>query len=326
MTRLIHIVFLIIFAPPLACGLARAARPQADATTLVVVVGAPGEDRYATIFAEDLTQWRNIATSNSLELHVIGDVATAGDQTDKHRLQSVLTEELNVESTAALWLVFIGHGTFDGRSAAFNLRGPDVGNAELAEWLKPAQRPLVVVDTTAASAPFLTALSGPNRVIVAATKSGQQRNYARFGRYFVKRITDPAADLDKDDQTSLLEAFLAAARDTAEFYKNEGRLATEHPLLDDDGDGRGVRSDFFQHGRVAKAATDGKTVDGDFARRFHLRPSAAEQSLSADQLARRDELEAELTALRRRKAELSEDAYFAELERVLVALARLYEN
>lgn len=315
----------------LACGFAAQADDVASTKppqpTLIVVVGAAGEANYGKVFAEELAVWRQTATDAGVTLHVVGDpVEKTTDVTDKARLKKRLADEQTAANRdASLWLVFIGHGTFDGRTAAFNLRGPDVTSDELTAWLKSCERPLAVVDTTAASAPFLTSLSAPGRVVVVATKSGQERNYARFGRYFAKRVVDPAADLDKDEQTSLLEAYLAAARDTAEFYKSEGRIATEHPLLDDDGDGRGVRADFFTGGKLTKTPTGGATADGDFARRFCLKPSAAERELSLVQVTERDRLETELAALRRRKHELAEDAYFAELETLLVALARVYQ-
>ena len=49
---------------------------------------------------------------------------------------------------APLWLVLIGHGTFDGKEARFNLRGPDLTATELALWLQPIRRPMAVIDTS----------------------------------------------------------------------------------------------------------------------------------------------------------------------------------
>lgn len=316
----------------LACGFARSADPAPSApqpkTTLVIVVGADGEETYGKIFAEELSLWKKTAENAKVELHVIGDAnADVNGANDKARLEKLLADEQTAAKVdAPLWLVFIGHGTFDGRTAAFNLKGPDVSSGELAAWLKDCKRPLAVVNTTAASAPFLTALSTPGRVVITATKSGSERNYARFGRYFAKRVVDPTADLDKDEQTSLFEAYLAASRDVTEFYKSEGRVATEHPLLDDDGDGRGVRADFFTGAKLMKAPATGKTADGDLARRFCLHPSNAERQLTLAQATRRDELETALASLRRRKHEFADDAYFVELEKLLVALARVYQS
>src|ERR1019366_7106008 len=128
---------------------------------------------------------------------------------------------------------------YDGHSTKFNLRGPDISATDLAAALKPCLRPLAVIDCASASGPFINALSGPNRVIITATRSGSEVNATRFGGYLAKAIADPAADLDKDGQTSLLEAFLLASRETQQFYREAGRLATEHALLDDNGDGLG---------------------------------------------------------------------------------------
>lgn len=303
-------------------------------TSLLLVVGASGDESYSKIFAEEAAVWRATAAASDVRFTIIGDTeadekktADAGES-DKARLKKQLEFETNaacgeLAQAAHLWIIFIGHGTFDGRTAAFNLRGPDVSSEELAEWLKECRRPLAIVNTTAASAPFLTALSAPGRVVVTATKTGQERNYARFGRYFAKRVADLAADLDKDERASLLEAYLAAARDTAEFYKSEGRIATEHPLLDDDGDGKGVRVDFFERDKLVKRPAGEKSVDGEASRKFYLKPSVVEARLSPEQVSERDRLETELAALRSRKAEMAEAEYFAELERLLLKLARL---
>jgi len=294
-------------------------------TALIVVVGAAGEAGYGKIFDEEVALWRKTAEASGVRLHVIGgDTTESGksEDSDKSRLLALIDRE-GFDSPAPLWLVLIGHGTFDGRNAAFNLVGPDLASEVLAKALAEIRRTVVVVNTTAASAPFLTALSAPGRVVVTATKTGQERNYARFGRYFARRVVDPAADLDKDEQTSLFEAYLAAARDTAEFYKSEGRIATEHPLLDDDGDGRGVRPDFFERGKLVKRPQGEAAADGDTARRLHLKESDADRILTTVQREQRDRLETDLAALRRRKDDMSEAEYFAELEKLLVPLARL---
>ena len=57
------------------------------------------------------------------------------------RLLTVLTNEV-AKPAGEFWLVFIGHGTYDGHAAKFNLRGPDISAEELAAALKPCQRPL----------------------------------------------------------------------------------------------------------------------------------------------------------------------------------------
>jgi hypothetical protein len=233
---------------------------------------------------------------------------------------------MNFCTVQELWLVFIGHGTFDGRSAKFNLRGPDLSAAALATALKPCQRALVVIQCASASGPFLNALSAPGRVIITATRSGYEVNATRFGGYLAQAIADPAADLDKDGQTSLLEAYLSASRLVEQFYKEQGRLMTEHALLDDNGDGLGTPAEWFRGVRAVKSAADAKAVDGVRTHQMFLVRGDAERQLSPEVRARRDELERELGALRSRKTKINEDEYYRQLEGILLETARLYER
>jgi len=225
-----------------------------------------------------------------------------------------------------LWLVLIGHGTFDGKEAKFNLRGPDCSASELAGWLQPFHRPVAVVNTASASGPFINKLSAPGRVVITATRSGNENNYARFGQYLAEAITDPEADLDKDGQTSLLEAFLIASRRVGEFYQLEGRLATEHALLDDNGDGLGTPADWFRGIRAVKKAKDGAALDGVRAHQFHLIRNEAERNLPPAVRLKRDELELEIARLREAKNQMDEDGYYSSLEKLLLQMARLYER
>jgi hypothetical protein len=304
------------------CSLAVRANTN-DQRTLVLVIGAPGDSEYAEQFSAAADLWKRAATNGGFNISVIGE-STNGDN-DRAELLTVLTNEI-AYSADELWLVFIGHGTFDGRAAKFNLRGPDISADDLAAALKPCKRPLAVIQCASASGPFLNALSAPGRVIITATKSGYEVNATRFGNYLARAVADPAADLDKDGQTSLLEAFLMASRQVDDFYKNAGRMATEHALIDDNGDGLGTPADWFQGVRAVKKAADGKTVDGVPAHQMFLVRSATEQELSPELRARRDELESQLSALRDRKPRMKEDDYYNQLEKILVEMAKLYEK
>jgi len=292
--------------------------------SLVLVVGAAGAPEYSEQFSQWAALWKQAAAKGGLQISVIGEDAE-NPTNDRARLLTVLTNEV-ARPDGELWLVFLGHGTYDGRSAKFNLRGPDISAADLAAVLKPCRRPLAVIQCASASGPFINALSGPDRVIITATRSGNEVNATRFGGYLAKAIADPAADLDKDGQTSLLEAFLLAAREVAQFYQEAGRLATEHPLLDDNGDGLGTPADWFRGVRAVKTPAKGKSVDGVRAHQFHLVRSQVEQELSPASRQRRDELEEQVNALRARKATMPEDEYYRQLKDILVQIARLYEN
>ena len=301
-------------------------------STVLVVVGADGANEYGQQFRQWASRWSDAAQRGRAEFVSIG-LDSDGKTDDRDLLKQRLSEAAGpgdprrAQSTnEPVWLILIGHGTFDGKLARFNLRGPDVSAGELAEWLKPIERPLAIVNCTSSSGSFLNELSGPNRIVVTATKSGHEYNFARFGDYLSAAISDPKADLDKDEQTSLLEAFLLASSRVNEFYASEGRLMTEHALLDDNGDKLGTSADWFQGVRATKLAKNGATVDGMRAARLHLVRSSREEQLSATHRTRRDELETELAELRQRKSQLAEDEYLQQIEPLLVELAKLYES
>ena len=292
--------------------------------SVVVVVGAEGTPEYGAQFREWAGRWQMAAERGGAEFVPIG-LAKAGDTSDRDLLKQRMKEAASGAGSEPLWLVLIGHGTFDGKTARFNLRGPDVTPGDLAEWLKDVGRPVAIVNCASCSSPFLNELSGPDRVVVTATKSGFEHNIARFGNSLSSAIINPQADLDKDDQVSLLEAFLMAAAGVREFYAKEGRLETEHALLDDNGDRLGTPPDWFQGIRAVKSAKDGATPDGPRAAQFCLIRSRQEQDLSPAIRTRRDQLEQTLAGLRQRKSELPEAEYLDLLEPLLIELSELYE-
>jgi hypothetical protein len=290
---------------------------------VLLVVGAPGEPVYGADFAKTADLWQEASRQTDAQLHVIGQ-DEPGNAPDLDLFRDLLAS-LPQQNHAPLWIVLIGHGTFDGRDARFNLRGPDFTAAELATWLEPFQRPVAIINGASASGPFLQHLSGSDRVIVTATRSGYEQNYARFGLFFAEAIADPAADLDKDGQVSILEAFLVAARRVSEFYETEGRLATEHPLIEDNGDGRGTPADWFEGLRVTRQASDGSLPDGFRARQWHLVPNEEEQLIPPELRQRRDQLELEIAQLRELKSSMDDSIYYRQLELFLLELAHLYE-
>jgi hypothetical protein len=323
MKLLLVLAFLLNPAPAVTPAAPAAAAGGTDKPTVILVVGAEGEPEFGKEFTQSADHWADAARRANANLITIGRDPESPNLPDKQHLKQSLDAELT-KPTAPLWLVLIGHGTFDGKEAKFNLRGPDVADAELADWLKPCRRPLAVIDCSSSSAPFLTKLSAPGRVIVTATQSGQEIQFAHFGTYLAAAVADPAADLDKDGQTSLLEAFLAASHNVDEFYKQAGRLATEHALLDDNGDARGTPAAWFQGTRATKAARDGAPLDGPRAHQWHLVLTADEQAMPLESRAKRDDLELKIEALRTKKTTLSESDYYAQLEDLLLQLARVY--
>jgi hypothetical protein len=291
-----------------------------DHPLVVIVVGAEGTPEYGQQFRQWAERWQAAAKQGQAESVLIG-LDESSQTADRELLRQRLTEK--PEDQRPLWLVLIGHGTFDGKKAKFSLRGEDITPDDLNEWLKPSERLVAIVDCSSCSGAFLGELSAKGRVVVTATKSGHEYNFARLGDYLSSAIVDPRADLDKDDQTSLLEAFLVASAKVREFYASESRLLTEHALLDDNGDRLGTPADWFVGLRPTKAAKDGAALDGALVRQFVLVRSSREEQLPDEIRKQRDQLELKLAELRQRKSMLDEDMYFVELEALLVELAKL---
>lgn len=310
--------------------LLRSAEPQPSSgapksqSRLLVILGAPGEESYQTLFKEWGDRW--VAAAKRAEVPV---VAIGFDPATSTNSLQQLRDALNTEPKDGwgdLWIVLIGHGTFNGKEAKFNLTGYDVSAQELADWLKPFHRRLAVINCTSASGPFLKALSGEGRSILVATKNGAEQNFARYGDYISAAIADPEADLDKDGQVSLLEAHLTAAKRTADFYQLEQRMATEHPLIDDNGDGLGTPADWFRGVRAVKKAKDGAEPDGLRANQLCLLPNDSERALPPVLRQQRDQIELKIARLRDTKPSMSEDDYYSSLEPLLLELSRLYAS
>ena len=307
------------------------AAPESTRATVLVVVGTPGTPDYERAFAAWSERWQAAANQAAADCVVIGGLKAGSTDpaekpiSDHDQLRDQLAKQAKTAAAGPLWLILIGHGSFDGREAKFNLRGPDVTDTELADWLKPITRPVALLDCSSSSGPFLKKLSAPNRVVITATKSGAEQNYARLGQYLAEAWTDPHADLDKDGQTSLLEAFLIAAKQTNEFYKSKARLSTEHALIDDNADGRGTPADWFEGVRLIRKPQDG-AADGRKANQFLLIRNPQDRQTSPETLQRRNELELQVAELQDRKSILEPDDYYRQLETLMIDLAHTYDE
>lgn len=317
----------LAFPQPPAPDAATDSKPNTTPDTarqhVIVVIGAPGTDEYKPIFESWAGRWKVASERAGANYKEIGRPDSSNADLEEFRAE--IANSISLETPEPLWIVFIGHGTFDGRTARLSLNGPDVSAEMLATLLEGAKRPVAFIACASCSSPFVNSLSAPDRIVISATKDGNQIQYSRFGDAMSQAISGLDADINRDGQTSLLEAWLFASRRTAEFYSTEGRLATEHSLLDDNGDGKGTREEVYEGDRIKIQITNGDQLDGAEAARWHLVRSEEERRLTPEQRQTRDDLEAQLEDLRRRKADLAEAEYLQLLESLLVPLARLYE-
>ena len=216
-----------------------------------------------------------------------------------------------------VFVVLIGHGSSDAQQAKFNLVGPDLTAKDYSSLLDSLPtRKVVFVDCSSASGDFVKPMSADGRVIVTATRSGNEQNATVFAEHFIAALTNDAADADKNGRISVLEAFDYATKLTADWYKTKDRLATEHALLDDNGDGVGHEQ---------ATAGDGVLAKTTFLDSRPIEQAGTNQEL-ARLLARREELEQSVEKLKARKAEMKPEEYEAELEKLLVDLAKLNQE
>ncbi len=219
----------------------------------------------------------------------------------------------------ALVLILIGHGTFDGADYKFNIPGPDITGAEIAAMLDhvPATRQLAVV-TTSASGGAIDALRRPNRVVIAATKTGSEKNATVFARFWAEALRDPAADTDKNEAVSALEAFHYAQRKTSEFFDSSKRLATEHSVLEDTGKGEGERDPKPEAG-------EGRLAAAFPVVRLGANAAAARDPNKKALLDQKEQLENQIDKLKYEKAAMNAADYKKQLTALLLQLAKVQE-
>ncbi|QQS48038.1 MAG: hypothetical protein IPM66_05120 [Acidobacteriota bacterium] len=213
-----------------------------------------------------------------------------------------------------LFIFFIGHGSFDGKIAKFNLSGPDLSANDYSQMIDEIKaRLVVVVNMASASGEFVKPLSGKGRIVITATKSGMEQNAPKFAEHFIASLGNPEADADKNGRVSTLESFNYAVKLTGDSFKQAGKLVTEHALIDDNGDGVGHPG--------AEAG------DGALAKTTYLDSLPQQQAGGDLELAKlfeeRMRLEGEIEQLKVRKAEMKPEDYEAALEKMLIDLARL---
>jgi len=283
-------------------------------TYYVTIAGLGGEEDYEQRFAG----WAEELDKTLKE--VGGDTEVETLYGENATLENVRKTLIDVSERAAqndaVALMLIGHGTHDGMEYKFNLPGRDLSAAELGVLLDGVRaRRQLVANMTSSSGASLPVLQGENRVVVTATRSGTERNAVVFARYWVAALRDAAADTDKNDTISALEAFVYASRKTADFYESQQRLATEHPLIEDTGIGEGVREPSRESGQ------------GLLASQFNLIRIGQTQLAAQDPekrplIERKEELEAEIDTLKYEKAAMPLSEYRERLTELLIELAQ----
>ena len=288
-----------------SCVVLCALPASAQQTHLLVITGVPGDEEHAKKFQQWATTFIDTAKKKD---GVPDDNVTFLSERGATRAaveKAFADIAAKAKANDELFVLLIGHGSFDGTTAAFNLMGPDLTADDYARLLSKfsAQR-VVFANTASASGAFLKPLAAPGRVIVTATKTGGERNEPDFPQYFVAAFGDDAADRDRNGHVSVAEAFEYAKTKVTQAFQQKGLLLTEHATLDDSGEGQ-LASAVFLGGGQGRSALQVDTSDPEMK-------ALAEQ---------RDAIDRQIADLRARKAALEPAKYDEDMERLLTALA-----
>ena len=308
--------------------LALSAPAFAQGSHVLVIVGLGGDHENA----ERFHRWASAIVDAAKDRYGLppGHIVYLGEDParDAARISGRSTREA-VESAVTrlaaqarpgdrVFIVLIGHGASATGEARFNLPGPDLTAADFARLAgRFGAQQVVFVNTASASGGFVAALSGKDRTVVTATRIEGERNQTRFGEFFAEALSTGDADLDKDGRVSMLEAFNWARRRVVESYERDGQLLTEHAVLDDNGDGKGTDEPGQPGG------------DGAVARTLYLSAGTSEPVPGADAdpevralAEKRQALEDRIAGLKASKEKMEPAEYAAELEKLLIDLAR----
>jgi hypothetical protein len=282
----------------------------------VTVAGLGGEPDYEQRFTAAAQELDTVFKAGGSSAHVY---TLTGTQATAPQLKDTLdTVARDARADDDFVLILIGHGTFDGIEYKFNLVGPDMTASEIAAMCDriPARRQLIV-DTSSASGGAIAAFERAGRAVIAATKSGTEKNATVFARYWVEALQDPEADTDKSDSISALEAFVYATKKTAAFYDSQKRLATEHAVFDDVGSGEPVRE---------AGNGQGALMSSFMLLRLGTSQRAANDPAKRALLAKKEELEQKIDLLKYQKAAMDPADYKAQLTAALLELAKVQED
>jgi hypothetical protein len=278
---------------------------SAQQTHILVVTGVAGDEEHAKKFEKWAATFIN--TAKTKESVPDANITLLADKTaTKANVEKAFADlAAHAKPTDTIFVLLIGHGSYDGRVAAFNLMGPDLYAADYAKLLGQfTTQKVIFVNTTSASGEFLKALAAPGRVVVTATKTGGERNDTEFPEHFVAAFGDPAADRDRNGHVSIAEAFEYAKTKVTQAFQQRGSILTEHAVLDDTGEGQFASMMFLGGGGSA-------TV---------LNVDTSDPAMKA-LVEQRDALEQQIAGLRLRKTSMPEAQYDSEMEKLLTALA-----
>jgi hypothetical protein len=278
----------------------------------LTVAGLGGESEFESRF----TDW-----ASSLDKIYRADPSAkvdtlSGAQATKANVEAKLRALTATKPDDQVVITLIGHGTFDDREYKLALPGPDISATDLGLLLDKIPAHELVVDMTTSSGGAIPILQKSKRVVIAATKTGTEKSsVVIFPRYWIEALRDPAADADKNDSISALEAFRYAQAKVTKFFETENRLATEHAVIEDAGKGEGVKDPSAENGEGLAA--------GRFALvRLGASAVGAKDPAKQQLVKHLEDLDAKLDELKYEKASIDAADYRRQFQTLMIDRAQ----
>jgi hypothetical protein len=321
----------------------------AQQTHVLVVTGVAGDEeheqkfqKWATSFIETATKKEGVPEGNIIYLS--DKPEKADKRSTRQNVEKAFTDlAASAKPNDAVFVLLIGHGSFDGQQAAFNLPGPDLTATDYARLLgKLSAARVAFIDTSSSSGAFLPTVSAPGRVVVTATRTGGERNETEFPEYFIDAFRDNAADRDRNGHVSVGEAFEYARTKVAQSFQQKGIILTEHATIDEGlgpgggagtggvgGSGGGSSSGTSGGTGNASSAAAASTAPGPLATSIFLAANGGTTTLNVDTsdpamrtlVEERSAIEQQINALRQKRASMEPAQYDAQMEKLLTDLA-----
>jgi hypothetical protein len=252
---------LVARAPQTATAASGAPADAVEGTRRALIIcGHPGDKAHRKPFAETVEKLRESLTTRfgfaapdvrvqfggpvaEGEGPVLSGVRGGATKEEIEAEAAYLREHLRPQDT--LWVIVIGHSHYDGKHSYFNIPGPDIHEQDFAKLFAGLEaREQAFFITIPASGFYIKPLSAKGRIVMTATEPDLEVNETAFPLALAEVLSAPPPpaeyDADHDARLTMFDLYIAVARNVAQRYVTDELLATEHSLLDDNGDGRGT--------------------------------------------------------------------------------------
>ena len=246
--------------------------PDASAEDYALIIGGVGgEKSFYDEFWNATTRMRELLIEEYgyAPEHITFLFEDGGEGSDlvdgkstKAGVEAAFTDlQTRLQSDDRFLLFMVGHATKTGGGLKFNSPGRDIRDIEWATLINqiPAEQ-MVLIFGFPYSARLVSQVSKEGRTVITACSAREGYLRSGFGNIFIDAFSDRAADADNNGAISLLEAFLYTQKRVKTWYENDGSVQSEHPHLDDNGDGIASRKELpnASDGVLAQSAYLGK--------------------------------------------------------------------